>query len=95
MPMHHSCIFLKFLVVCDSYQRAWKEYLKFRYLLANRPKPSEADKRKLHDLEIKAQKLRSHSKLKREVTIALSAEGFRRTGIFCDVIQVKAYTSNY
>ncbi|CAG0884564.1 unnamed protein product [Darwinula stevensoni] len=70
-----------------DYQRAWKEYLKFRYLLANRPKPSETDKHKLHDLEMKAQKLRSHSKLKREVTIALSAEGFRRTGIFCDVIQ--------
>lgn len=70
------------------YQKHWREYVKFRHLLANMPKPSPEDKRKLMGKEIRLQEMRTVSKMKRDVTIALSSEGFCRTGIMCDIIQV-------
>jgi len=62
--------------------------VKFRHLLANMPKPSQEDKRKLANKESRLQEMRTLSKMKRDVTIALSSEGFYRTGIMCDIIQV-------
>lgn len=52
-------------------------------------KPTFEDKRKLEAKEIKLQEMRTQSKMKRDVTVAVSAEGFYRTGIMCDIIQVR------
>ncbi|XP_017776911.1 PREDICTED: ribonuclease 3 isoform X2 [Nicrophorus vespilloides] len=70
-----------------DYQKAWRDYVKFRHLLANMSKPTYEDKRKLESKENKLQEMRTQSKMKRDVTVAVSAEGFHRTGIMCDVIQ--------
>jgi len=76
--------------VTFRYQKAWREYVKFRHLLANMPKPSFEDKRKLESKENKLQEMRTQSKMKRDVTVAVSSKGFHRTGIMCDIIQVGA-----
>lgn len=73
------------------YQKAWRDYVKFRHLLANMSKPTFEDKRKLEAKEIKLQEMRTQSKMKRDVTVAVSAEGFYRTGIMCDIIQVSEF----
>ncbi|XP_064089574.1 ribonuclease 3-like [Macrobrachium nipponense] len=70
-----------------EYQKAWREYVKFRHLLANMPKPSFEDKRRLEAKENKLQEMRMTSKMKRDVTVAVSAQGFYCTGIMCDVVQ--------
>ncbi|XP_071516601.1 ribonuclease 3 [Panulirus ornatus] len=70
-----------------EYQKAWREYVKFRHLLANMPKPSFEDKRRLEAKENRLQEMRMTSKMKRDVTVAVSAQGFYRTGIMCDVVQ--------
>jgi ribonuclease-3 len=80
--------FLSELLLLFRYQRAWREYVKFRHLLANMPKASFEDKRKLEGKENKLQEMRTQSKMKRDVTVAISSEGFYRTGIMCDVVQV-------
>ena len=73
----------------SRYQKAWREYVKFRHLLANMPKPSFEDKRRLEAKENRLQEMRMTSKMKRDVTVAVSSQGFYRTGIMCDVVQVK------
>lgn len=70
-----------------SYQKAWRDYVKFRHLLANMSKPTFEDKRKLESKENKLQEMRTQGKMKRDITVAVSAEGFFRTGIMCDIIQ--------
>ncbi|KAJ8680738.1 hypothetical protein QAD02_016525 [Eretmocerus hayati] len=70
-----------------DYQKAWRDYVKFRHLLANMPKPSFEDKRKLESKENKLQELRTQSKMKRDVTVDVTSEGFYRTGIMCDIVQ--------
>ena len=70
-----------------KYQRAWRDYVKYRHLLANKPKVSYADRQTLQQKEEKLQELRLKSDLKRDVTIVVPADGFSRTGIFCDVTQ--------
>ncbi|GLV45263.1 drosha [Carabus blaptoides fortunei] len=70
-----------------EYQKAWRDYVKFRHLLANMSKPTFEDKRKLEAKENKLQEMRTQSKMKRDVTVAVSAEGFYRTGIMCDIVQ--------
>ncbi|XP_047476126.1 ribonuclease 3-like isoform X1 [Penaeus chinensis] len=70
-----------------EYQKAWREYVKFRHLLANMPKPSFEDKRRLEAKENRLQEMRMTSKMKRDVTVAVSAQGFYRSGIMCDVVQ--------
>ncbi|KAK9871667.1 hypothetical protein WA026_014115 [Henosepilachna vigintioctopunctata] len=70
-----------------EYQKAWRDYVKFRHLLANMSKPTFDDKRKLEAKENRLQEMRTQSKMKRDVTVAVSAENFYRTGIMCDVIQ--------
>ncbi|XP_022191587.2 ribonuclease 3 [Nilaparvata lugens] len=70
-----------------EYQKAWREYVKFRHLLANMPKPSFADKRKLEVKENQLQQMRTWTKMKRDVTITVNSEGFKRTGIMCDIVQ--------
>ncbi|XP_050736665.1 ribonuclease 3-like [Eriocheir sinensis] len=70
-----------------EYQKAWREYVKFRHLLANMPKPSFDDKRRLAAKENRLQEMRMTSKMKRDVTVAVSSQGFYRTGIMCDVVQ--------
>ncbi|KAK7873256.1 hypothetical protein R5R35_011330 [Gryllus longicercus] len=70
-----------------EYQKAWRAYVKFRHLLANMAKPSFEDKRKLEAKENKLQEMRTQNKMKRDVTVAMSAKGFHRTGIMCDIIQ--------
>ncbi|KAL6266209.1 hypothetical protein P5V15_003070 [Pogonomyrmex californicus] len=70
-----------------DYQKAWRDYVKFRHLLANMSKPSFEDKRKLEAKENKLQELRTQSKMKRDVTVDVSSVGFYRTGIMCDIVQ--------
>ncbi|XP_030748887.1 ribonuclease 3 [Sitophilus oryzae] len=70
-----------------DYQKAWREYVKFRHLIANMSKPTFEDKRKLEAKENKLQEMRTQGKMKRDVTVAVSAEGFYRTGIMCDIVQ--------
>lgn len=52
------------------------------------PKPSFEDKRRLEAKENRLQEMRMTSKMKRDVTVAVSSQGFYRTGIMCDVVQV-------
>lgn len=54
--------------------------MKFRHLLANMPKPSFKDKRALENIEKKLFDMRSSSNMKRDVTVAVSSQGFYRTG---------------
>jgi len=70
-----------------DYQKGWRDYVKFRHLLANMPKPSFDDKRKLEFKERSLQEMRSHNKMKRGVTAAVSSKGFYRTGLMCDIVQ--------
>ncbi|XP_058800007.1 ribonuclease 3 isoform X2 [Phymastichus coffea] len=70
-----------------DYQKAWRDYVKFRHLLANMAKPTFEDKRKLEAKENKLQELRTQSKMKRDVTVDVTSEGFYRTGIMCDIVQ--------
>lgn len=70
-----------------DYQKAWRDYVKFRHLLANMPKPSFEDKRRLEAKENKLQELRTQSKMKRDVTVDVNSEGFYKTGIMCDIVQ--------
>lgn len=70
-----------------DYQKGWRDYVKFRHLLANMPKPSPEDKRKLEIKERDLQEMRSHNKMKRGVTAAVSSKGFYKTGIMCDIVQ--------
>ena len=46
------------------------------------------DKRKLIAKEAQLQTLRLQAKLKRDVTVAVSSQGFRKTGLMADVVQV-------
>ncbi|XP_017097521.2 ribonuclease 3 [Drosophila bipectinata] len=70
-----------------EYQKAWREYVKFRHLMANMSKPSFKDKRKLEEKEQRLQEMRTQGRMKRNITVAISSEGFYRTGIMCDIVQ--------
>lgn len=76
-----------------EYQKAWRAYVKFRHLIANMPKPSYEDKRKLEKKEQKLLEMRTQSKMKRGVTITVSSQNFYATGIMCDVVQVCIFSS--
>jgi len=69
-----------------QYQRAWKELLKFRHLLANKPKVSFNDKQMLALKEEKLQEYKAKAELKRD-TIVLPCDKFYTTGLLCDVVQ--------
>ncbi|XP_058122690.1 ribonuclease 3 [Anopheles ziemanni] len=70
-----------------EYQKAWREYIKFRHLVANMSKPSFEDKRKLEAKENRLLEMRMQGRMKRNITIAVSAKAFHRTGIMCDMVQ--------
>lgn len=70
-----------------EYQKAWREYAKFRHLIANMSKPSYDDKRKLEYKENRLQEIRLQGRMKRNITVAVSSCGFYRTGIMCDIVQ--------
>ncbi|KAL4715684.1 hypothetical protein ACJJTC_006263 [Scirpophaga incertulas] len=70
-----------------DYQKAWRYYVKYRHLVANMPKPSANERQKLSAKEAKLQEMRTQSKMKRDVTVAISSEGFHTTGLMCDVVQ--------
>lgn len=55
-------------------------------------KPTYEDKRKLEAKENRLNEMRTQGKMKRDVTVAVSAEGFFKTGIMCDIIQVPICT---
>ncbi|XP_071034189.1 ribonuclease 3 isoform X1 [Parasteatoda tepidariorum] len=69
------------------YQKAWRDYVKYRHLLANKPKVRYEDRRKLVSKETKLQEMRMENDLKRDVTVVISSKGFYRTGLMSDVIQ--------
>lgn len=70
-----------------EYQKAWREYVKFRHLMANMSKPTFKDKRKLEEKEARLQEMRTQGRMKRNITVAISSKGFYRTGIMCDMVQ--------
>lgn len=70
-----------------EYQKAWREYVKYRHLVANMSKPTYEDKRKLEAKESRLQEMRLAGRMKRNVTVAVSSKGFHRTGVMCDVVQ--------
>lgn len=70
-----------------EYQKARREYVRFRHLLANMSKPTYEDKRKLEDKENELQRMRTQGRMKRNITVAISSKGFYRTGIMCDIVQ--------
>ncbi|XP_055680066.1 ribonuclease 3 isoform X1 [Lutzomyia longipalpis] len=70
-----------------EYQKAWREYVKYRHLIANMSKPTYDDKRRLEAKEAKLQEMRMLGRMKRNITIAVSSKNFRRTGIMCDIVQ--------
>ncbi|KAF4526532.1 hypothetical protein B566_EDAN005899 [Ephemera danica] len=49
-----------------EYQREWREYVKLRHLVANMPKPSFDDKRRLESKENKLQEMRMQNRMKRD-----------------------------
>ena len=52
-------------------------------------KPSSMERQKLAAKEALLQEMRTQSKMKRDVTVAISSEGFYTTGLMCDVVQVR------
>ncbi len=70
-----------------EYQKVWREYIKFRHLLANMPKPTYKDKRHIETLEEKLNEMRANIKMKREVAVAVSSQGFYKTGLRTDIVQ--------
>ncbi|KAH9424598.1 hypothetical protein DERP_013019 [Dermatophagoides pteronyssinus] len=70
-----------------KYQKAWRDYVKYRHLLANKEKVSYDDKEILMQKEEKLQEMRSKSDLKRDVTVVISSKGFYCTGLQCDIVQ--------
>lgn len=77
-----------------EYQKAWREYVKYRHLIANMSKPTYDDKRRLEAKEAKLQEMRMLGRMKRNITVAVSSKNFHRTGIMCDMVQVTIYTEN-
>ncbi|XP_026330964.1 ribonuclease 3 [Hyposmocoma kahamanoa] len=82
-----GCEIIHRLHVHLRYQKAWRYYVKYRHLIANMAKPSFKDRQKLAAKEAKLQEMRTQSKMKRDVTVAISSEGFHTTGLMCDVVQ--------
>ncbi|XP_054713969.1 ribonuclease 3-like [Uloborus diversus] len=70
-----------------QYQKAWREYVKFRHLVANKPKVKYVDRHELTKKEMKLQEMRLENDLKRDVTVVVSSKGFYKTGIMSDIIQ--------
>lgn len=70
-----------------EYQKAWRYYVKYRHLVANMAKPSSTERQKLAAKEANLQKMRTQNKMKRDVTVAISSEGFYTTGLMCDIVQ--------
>ncbi|OTF84035.1 ribonuclease 3-like protein [Euroglyphus maynei] len=70
-----------------KYQKAWRDYVKYRHLLANKEKVTYDDKEILLQKEEKLQEMRSKSDLKRDVTVVVSSKGFYCTGLQCDIVQ--------
>merc|ERR1719445_511672 len=71
----------------QDYQKAWREFVKFRHLLANMAKPTFKDRRELEAKEHALQEMRSNSKLKRDCTAVVSSEGYHKTGLMTDIVQ--------
>lgn len=70
-----------------KYQKAWREYVKYRHLMANMSKPSTEDKNKLKTKESRLQEMRNQGRMKRNVTVVVSSKNFHATGIMCDIVQ--------
>ncbi|KOB68996.1 Uncharacterized protein OBRU01_17871, partial [Operophtera brumata] len=75
------------VVAGRRYQKRWRFYVKFRHLIANMAKPTYKDRRRLAAREAKLQEMRTQTKMKRDVTVAISSKGFHTTGLMCDVVQ--------
>jgi len=71
----------------QEYQKAWRDFVKFRHLLANMPKPTFKDRRDLEAKENQLLELRTNTKLKRDCTVVVSAQGFYKTGFMTDIVQ--------
>ena len=70
-----------------EYQKVWREYIKARHLLANMAKPGYKDKSNVVALEDKLNEMRANIKMKREVAVEVSSQGFYRTGLRTDIVQ--------
>lgn len=69
-----------------NYQRAWRELLKYRHLLANKPKLTFNDRQMLAAKKEKLAEYRHKAEQKRD-TIILPCDKFMTTGLLCDVVQ--------
>ena len=70
-----------------TYQKEWREYVKLRHLVANMKKPSVDIKNRLVEQDAKLRTIRTSSDKKRDVTAAVNADGFIKTGMMCDIVQ--------
>lgn len=70
-----------------KYQKAWRDYVKYRHLLANKEKVTYQDKQTLLQKGEKLQEMRCKSDLKRDVTVVISSKDFYCTGLQCDIVQ--------
>lgn len=70
-----------------KYQKAWRDFVKFRHLLANKPKVSAADRKTLAEKEEVLREMRCKHDLKKDVVVEVSAKNCFKTGLYCDVIQ--------
>lgn len=71
----------------SDYQKVWREFVKYRHLLANMAKPTYKEKRNLEAMEKKLFEIRSNTSMKRDVTVAISCQDFVRTGLMADIVQ--------
>lgn len=70
-----------------QYQKAWKELLKFRHLLANKPKVSFSDKQMLAQKEEKLSEIKAKAEMKRDEIVLHCDDRFHTTGLLCDIVQ--------
>ena len=74
-----------------DYMKAWRDCVKYRHLIANKPMENRAkmweDRRKLRAMEDNLNNLKANIKQKRDVAVAVSSQGFFRTGLMTDIVQ--------
>ena len=61
-----------------EYQKQYRDFVKYRHLLANMPKPTAKDKQEYENMENRLMELRANTKMKRDTTVVVSSEGFHR-----------------
>jgi len=58
LVIEYACIALCYLLCVDRYQKLWKQYIRMKHLVANKPKVLLKDREKLRALEDQLQEIR-------------------------------------